>query len=148
MSIMVQTIKKRIFNSAYKEKGIDNVIKLEVIQVTNGAQLKVVFESQSSSWRQGIWLKTDKGIVVNNILCPSCEIWADTAPEEVFVECKTDNGYLNLYNIWDRGNGRESQAWSSGMLEEEIELGRRYKCNDIGFKTEFDRLVFQIHFLK
>ena len=79
---------------------------------------------------------------------PSMDLWVDTAPPEVVAHCMTADGNLSVYNIWDsgRGRGRESQAHSSGMLVEDLPDGRRYRCNDIGFDTNFDKLVFRIMF--
>ncbi len=136
--------KKRIYNSAFKERGCADVVKWDVFPIRDGERIKVAFESASSAWRQGVWLKTDKGILVNGLRCQSAELWKDKAPAEVICECLTSDGFLSIYNIWDRGNGRESQAWSSGMLIESCQRGRRYRCNDIGFDTHFDKMVFRI----
>jgi hypothetical protein len=136
--------KKRIYNSAFAERGRDDVIKWDIFPVKNTELIKVVFESSSSPWRQGIWLRTDKGIFVNAVSCKSLELWFDTAPPEVVCQCFTSDGMLSVYNIWDRGNGRASQSWSSGMLVEELDNGRLYRCNDIGFDTNFDKIVFRI----
>lgn len=136
----------RIYSKVFKDTGRDDVVKWDVLPVQNGEIIKVIFESISSNWRQGIWLQTDKGIGVNGELCESVTLWADTAQEEVLCQCFTDNGLLNVYNIWDsgRGLGIESQAWSSGMLVDELPNGRHYSCNDIGFETNFNKLLFRI----
>jgi hypothetical protein len=106
--------------------------------------LTLTFESKDSPWRQGVWLKTDAFLVVNQQQCPSVQLWQDAAPNEVLIECHTQNGWLHVYNIWDRGRGSESQSWTSGMLVEDLLNGRRYRCNDIGFETDFTELVFRI----
>jgi hypothetical protein len=131
-------------SDAFKERGRDNVVMIDVFPVRDGEVLKVSFEGAVSSWRQGVWLKTDRGLLINNQPCASAQIWYDTAPGEVLIQCRTENGCLHLYNIWDRGKGSDSQAWSSGMLVEEFPNGRRYRCNDIGFDSKFDKLVFRI----
>jgi hypothetical protein len=41
----------------------------------------------------------------------------------------------------------ESQALSSGMKIENVTGGRRYGCNDLGFDTAFDKLVFRLQLL-
>ena len=96
-----------------------------------------------------MWLRTDRGLLVNDQFGPSVELWVDTAPPEVVAHCMTGDGNLSVYNIWDsgRGRGRESQGHSSGMLVEDLPDGRRYRCNDIGFDTNFDKLVFRIQTL-
>ena len=74
-------------------------------------------------------------------------LWQDTAPTVVSLTCHTANGFLSFYNVWFSGRvstSQESQSHSSGMLAEEILGGRRYRCNDIGFDTRFQKLVFSI----
>jgi hypothetical protein len=136
--------RERVLNSAFDERGRDRVVMIEVLPIEDGERLKLAFESAKSPWRQGVWMKTDEHLVVNQLRCAGVEIWQDTAPREVLIECHTRNGRLHLYNIWDKGRGRESQSWSSGMLVEELPKGRRYRCNDIGFDTGFDKLVFSL----
>mgnify|MGYP001393686477 CR=1 FL=1 len=141
---MLPVVKSPIFSKAFKEKGIENVVKWDVFPVSSGEILRLTFESSSGEAKQGVWLKSDKGIRLNSEVYKSVELWIDTAPKEVTFECITDDGLLSLYNIWDSGRGKESQAWSSGMLIEELPKGRRYKCNDLGFETSFQKLVFRI----
>ncbi len=135
---------ERVFSSAFKEKGRTDVVKIDVWTINEGDLLKLTFENSKSPWRQGVWLKTDAFLVVNQQRCPSAQLWQDSAPAEVLIECHTQNGRLHLYNIWDRGKGSESQSWTSGMLVEELPNGRRYRCNDIGVDPDFSKLVFRI----
>ena len=83
---------------------------------------------------------------MNDVFAPSVTLWIDSAPPEVICQCTTADGLLSIYNIWDsgRGYGTESQRSSSGMLVEDLPNGRRYRCNDIGFETNFDKIVFRI----
>lgn len=134
----------RVMSKAFKEKGRDDVVKIDVLRVKDGELLKLSFESVTSPWRQGVWLKTDGGLTINEENCVSARIWYDSAPHEVLIHCRTEDGMLHIYNIWDRGKGPESQAWSSGMVVEEIPNGCRYRCNDIGFDGDFSKLVFRI----
>jgi hypothetical protein len=134
----------RALNSAFKERGREDVIMIDVFPIHDGELLKLTFESSNSLWRQGVWLRSDKFLVVNGSEFPSVQVWKDTAPSEVLLRCHCDENILHLYNIWDRGQGRASQSWSSGMLVEELTNGRRYSCNDIGFETSFDKLIFRL----
>lgn len=138
--------KQRIYNSTWREKGWPDVVMWDIFPVRNEETLRLVFESQNSIWRQGVWLKTDSGVIIGRTHCPSAVLWMDTAPTEVYFTCFTSDGFLSIYNKWDskRGLGSESQSISSGMLIEELGKGRRYKCNDIGFNTIFDKIVFRI----
>ena len=137
-------IKERQYSPSFRDKGRDDVVLLDVFPVHDGEEITVIFESVSSQARQGVWMKTDNGIIVNGLLCPSTDLWQDHAPPEVLCRCLTSDGILTVYNIWDRGDGRQSQGWTSGMLIEELPDGRRYRCNDSGFDTLFDKLVFRI----
>jgi hypothetical protein len=136
--------KERIYNAEFAKRGIQSVVKWDILPVHNNEIVSVVFEEINSQWRQGIWLRIDRGLEVNAEVCPSVVLWYDTAPKEVLCRCLTSDGCLSIYNIWDRGTGKHSQAWSSGMLIEELPNGRRYRCNDIGFDTRFDKLVVRI----
>ncbi len=89
-------------------------------------------------------MMTDRGLRINGQLCPQATLWQDTSPGEIVIECYTTDGVLSLYNIWDDGRGTQSQSYSSGMIAEDLANGTRYRCNDIGFETEFDKLVFRI----
>jgi hypothetical protein len=137
--------KQRIYNDTWKERGRSDVVMWDVLAIRNKETLRLVFESKNSPWRQGVWLKTDRGTIINGTHCPSAVLWIDTAPREVIIECQTTDGLLSVYNKWDRGRGfGESQMATSGMLIEELPNGRRYRCNDIGFDDTFDKLVFRI----
>lgn len=135
---------KQLRSTAFEEKGRNDVVKIDVFPIQDGDRLSLTFESVNSPWRQGAWLKTDGHLVIDQQKSPSVQLWQDTAPSEVLIECHTKNGCLHLYNIWDKGNGRESQSWTAGMLVEELPTGRRYRCNDIGFDTTFEKLVFRV----
>ena len=135
---------KQVINLAFKEKGRSDVVKIDAYTISNGARLKLIFESTNSPWRQGVWLSTTGRLVINGQENSSFQIWQDSAPTEIAIECFTTSNVLQVYNIWDKGNGRESQSWTSGMLIEELKNGRRYSCNDVGFETAFDKLVFRV----
>jgi hypothetical protein len=137
---------RQVLSKAFKEKGREDVVMVDIFPIREGELIKLTFESVNSPWRQGVWMKTDDYLTVNQQRCPSVELWQDSAPTEILLECHTRNGWLHLYNTWDsdRGLGMESQSWSSGMLVEELSNGRRYRCNDIGLDTNFDKLVFRV----
>ncbi|MCM2535010.1 hypothetical protein NDK43_25050 [Neobacillus pocheonensis] len=139
---------KKIFNDAFAEKGLNNVILWDVQNIKDGQLIRVKFISKSSPHRQGLWLITDKGIVIPELsdeIFPSISLWEDTAPKEVICKCYSQDGNLSLYNIWDKGNGTQSQMYTSGMIIDEKDDGILiYNCNDYGFETEFTDLVFSI----
>lgn len=139
---------ERVMNRAFIERGRADVVKIDVFPVSDGEWLKLTFEAKASPWRQGVWLKSDDRIVVGPEESRSIQLWQDTAPAQVLMRCHTRSGRLHLYNIWDKGSGRESQSWTSGMLVEEIPSGRRYRCNDIGFDSGFSKSVFRLERVK
>ena len=134
--------KEKITNKAFE--GRNDVIKWDVQKICNGQNIKVTFVSKNSPKKQGIRLATDKGIEVNGQIFQSIQLWDDTAPKEVCCKCYTEDGCLSIYNMWDKGKGPESQSHSSGMLITETDNIITYKCNDIGFETNFDKLIFTI----
>jgi len=135
---------KPVFNSEYKGRSDGDVVMIEVFPVQDGEALKLTFENSTSPWRQGVWLKIDGHFVVNSQRLTTVDLWQDTAPNEVLIECHAQKGFLHLYNIWDKGNRRESQSWLSGMLVEKLPTGRRYHCHDTGFDADFTKLVFRL----
>jgi hypothetical protein len=133
---------ERIYNPAFDEKL--GVVLWDVFPIIDSEKLTVTFESKHSDWSQGIWLMSDRGLEVEGIRNKSFVLWYETAPKHIEVICFTKNGLLSIYNIWDRGFGENSLSHSSGMLVEELTNGRRFRCNDIGFETKFDKLIFRI----
>lgn len=144
MKVGIDVGKERIYNTAFMKKGIKNVVKWEVLKISDAQNIRVTFISCNSEFKQGIWIATDKGIEINGSVYPQINIWQNTAPKEIILKCHTDVGLLSFYNIWDDGDGRESQAHTSGMIVEENENVKVYRCNDYGFETDFDKLVFSI----
>lgn len=138
--------KEPIISKAYMQAGRNDVVKWEVVPLAAINGFTLVFEGWEKSSRHGVWLKVDGELEINNISSKSMEIWADTAPERVGVKVR-NSIHLHLYNLWDEGKGRQSQAYTSGMLVEELSNGRRYRCNDIGIDPKFDHLVFRIEWL-
>ncbi len=145
---MIKSIgKERIYNKDFASRGREDVVLWDVQKIGDGQLIKVTFISKNSQYHQGIRLATDKGIEVNGQTYPSIMLWEHSAPKDVICKCFTDDGLLSIYNIWDEGDGRESQAHSSGMLIEENGKTLTYRCNDYGFETNFDELVFSIEMM-
>lgn len=144
MKVGIDVGKERIYNTAFIKKGIKNIVKWEVLKISDGQNIRLTFISSNSDFKQGIWVATDKGIEINGIVYPQINLWQDTAPKEIIFKCHTDIGLLSFYNIWDDGDGRESQAHTSGMIVEENRNVKIYRCNDYGFETDFNKLVFSI----
>ena len=145
--------KKRTYNRNF-EIVDKEIIKWEVLTINYKQRLKVRFVSVNSENRQGIRLAIDvgKGILnTNNVTGRSFELWEDECPKEFELECLSDEGYLSVYNIferYERGLMRKySQMDYSGMILEQEGNIYRYRCNDTGKNTEFNKLVFEIELL-
>jgi hypothetical protein len=120
------------------------------LKVSDGQIMKVIFESATANWRQGVSLMTDGIFVVNKqIIKKSVALWQDTAPPEVVLRVQTKKGECWVKNIWDVGNG-VMESWHNGaaMVVEEIPSGRRYKCNDGHPDEDFADIVFRIELIK
>lgn len=128
----------------FAENGSPDVIKWGVIDVIDREKIALIFESISSPYRQGVWLRCDGGFEIDGSIYPQVTVWSDTAPPKIELICRTKDGRLHLYNVWDEGRGRESQTWRSGMKVEMLNDGYRYHCTDAGHEINFDTLVFKI----
>lgn len=133
---------KRLYSKAFE--GKNDIVMWEVQQISNEQLIKVKFIETNSTNKQGIWIATDKGIEINGNLYSQINLWEDTAPKEVILKCYTDVGLLSIYNIWDDGRGRNSQSYTSGMIIKEEDNVLYYHCNDYGFETDFNKLIFSI----
>ena len=130
----------RAFSSLSQE-----VVLWEVLPIPAGvSSLVLTFEAFGVSGRHGVWLACNGTLVIGASSIPSADVWCDTAPNPVNLTVRAVDGNLHLYNIWDKGKGRQSQAWTSGLLVDQLTNGRRYRCNDIGSHGKFDDLTFRI----
>lgn len=142
---------KRIYSKAWQDRGREDVVKWDVLQVVPNEVFRVVVEVNSSPRRQGLWVKSDKGILVNCLLCPSVVLWADDLVRDPSFSFTvfTENNRLSVYNIYEDASGQKmSQTWSSGMLIEPLPNGFRYRCNDLGFENGFDSFIFRLERLE
>lgn len=124
------------------------VIMIDLIDVRPGEELVISLESSSSDWRQGLWIATTGALETNNVTASQMTLWTDTAPNPARLRVVETDGWVRLHNVWDSGRGisdHESQSATSGMLiEERSARVWRYRCNDIGWESNFDKLVFSV----
>lgn len=151
--------KKRIYNPNFKELQFNrDVIKWEVLPNKNIQGVLLRFISANSRNRQGVRIAIDAGkgsVRIGKEVRKGMDIWFDEFPKEIMLECESEEGFLSIYNIFERAgegaSGRQSQMDYSGMLLEvlleENKNIYRYYCNDTGRKTSFDSLVFEIELL-
>jgi hypothetical protein len=137
----------RTLNQELSESVGREVVKIEALPVSDGQPIRLLIESCSSTWRQGVRFVTAGLLSVNGVKAPQLDLWIDTAPPSVEILCEQTDGLVRFYNIWQSGRrpGVESRSATSGMVVEVLDDGwRRYSCNDIGFDPEFTKLVFRV----
>lgn len=143
--------RKRIYNTVFED--VPDVVHWEVLDIKQEQEFYLEFISTNSKYRQGIRLAVDVGdgyIEINNLQSKEMCLWEDTAPQRVHVKCKSEEGLISVYNVFDLGEnqgGIRSQTDSCGMLVERKGNIIMYKCNDAGFKSNFDKLIFIIELI-
>jgi hypothetical protein len=130
----------------YKGKKLQMI---DYFDVGKKGKIRITFLNTNSEWEQGIYLKTDKTLSYDNDKVKDIRFWEAYSPEFIDVEFETKNGLLEVWNVWDTGDG-VVHAWHNGaaMIVEEIEHGKLYHCNDGHPDDNFDDLVFKIEILK
>lgn len=144
------------FERLFREsKGQPVCYKNQLIQmadylpIESVACIRICIESTDSEWKQGIGLDCDSFFEIENErLGKKIAIWEDTAPGEVTLNISRPCKKCFIRNLWDTGNG-VIESWHNGaaMIVEEIENGRRYRCNDGHPDDDFDDIIFTIEFL-
>lgn len=142
--MIVKSPTSPVENTVFSGKYEKPIIQWDVIDITDSLKMKLRFISVNSTWRQGVWLCSDTGIIVDGQVYKSAMLWSDTAPKVIDITVRSTDGKLHLYNIWDKGRGKDSQSYTSGMLIEGSGNIRRYHCNDIGSNPDFTKLVFEL----
>jgi len=139
--------KKRILNETFAEIGLNDVILWDVQDIQKEQMIKITFLQKNNDVRQGIWLRTDKGISLPELgdqKHKSIVLWEDTAPQTVVCNCFSSDGKLSLYNVFEDEDGRQSQLYTSGMLREEKEGVYIYKCKNYDLDDRFEDLMFSL----
>lgn len=143
---------KTLLNNNFAEYEKD-VLLWDVITIKPKQKLLFRIISTNSKYKQGVRLAIDVGeghLEVNGIQAKGVHLWEDTCPEEIQIDCNSPAGFLSVYNIFDIGperGGVRSQVPSSGMVLEKRKNLYRYCCNDAGFETNFDKLIFEIELI-
>lgn len=146
--------KQRITNPNFENSSTD-IILWEVIKVNPNQRMIFRFINTNSPYRQGVHLGfyyNDGEVIINGVSASHYELWEDECPQVFNIECRSKEGYLSLYNVFEMkdytGNLRKiSQIDSCGMILEKNDNIYRYKCNDVGFETSFDKLIFELELL-
>ena len=59
---MMPPIKEPLVNPAFKEER-QKVVMMDVFPISDQETLVLNFESSASEWRQGVWMKSDLGLM-------------------------------------------------------------------------------------
>ena len=146
--------KERLYNNHFEELN-EKVILWESLPIQSKQRIIVRFLSVNSDNRQGIRIAIDAGkgsLTLNGASARQFFLWENECPKEFEIECESDEGYLSIYNIFERMDWagvmrRCSQFSYSGMLLEQSGNIYRYSCNNATLDSKFDELVFEIELL-
>jgi hypothetical protein len=120
------------------------------IPVQNGEVLKLIFESVNSDWDQGVYLETDRAVIVDGKMYKrGVTVFYQANHPRLTLITETREGMLWLYNVWDphlHHGGRSifARKMFAGMLVEELPNGYRYRCNEGRDDDDYDDLIFRI----
>jgi len=138
--------RNRLYSVDFQDR--DDVVLWDVLEIEKEQLLKVVFISKKSTHSQGVRLAIDAGVgilEVNGIKSKEIHLWFETAPKEIMVRCKSEEGLISVYNIFQQRHFPESQMFGSGMLVEQDGNKTTYRCNDVTVENvNFDSVVFSI----
>ena len=118
-------------------------------------ELEVTIESTASPYSQGVGFSEGvevfgesqkKAVVFEHFSVPPDERdrVRSVLPFTFKITCRNRKGFIQFYNM-ALVSGR--QTWwhgGSAMIVEEIDGGRRYRCNDFELDDDFDDIVFTV----
>jgi len=127
------------------------VIEIEVVALRAGNEFDLEFVRDTGEWRRGVYLMTEGQLEIDSVGGSQLEVWRDTAPSVVPVTCRrTTSGYLEMFNIWNRGRGLELRRLHSGMIRTQVaERTFEYRCLDSDpdpSVEDFERFVIRLTF--
>lgn len=144
----------------------NTVIRLDKFPVKNGDFLAITIERARNERREGLCIditgyceldgqeyKRGKGVRML--------FWSDTSPRLIRLKVITKQDFVWVENIWEQVNSyiagtkdgvpvtRQTPSVEYGhgnaaMIVEEIEGGRRYKCQDGRSEDNFDDIIFTV----
>ena len=132
----------------------ETVVRIDKFPIKDGDILIASIEKTNSDCRQGFYIditgycemngkthKTGKGVMML--------FWEDTAPKQIQLKIFTKKDFVWVQNIWETKDHRGTKSidyghFGSAMIVEEIENGRRYRCNDWHPDENFDDIIFTV----
>jgi hypothetical protein len=135
----------------YKDQKL---ILTDRFPVKDGDTLLIAIEKTNSDCRQGLCLDITgqcefEGKIFKKGTYIRMQFWEDTAPKQIKLKIFTKKEFIFIENIWESSNylgdkSTDSRRFGAAMKVEEIENGRRYRCNDWHPDENFDDIVFTV----
>jgi hypothetical protein len=144
----------------------NTLVCVDKFPVRNGDVLLASIEKTSGNSRQGFSIDITgycemEGHIFRKGKGIKLVFWEDTITKPIKLKVFTKQGFVWIQNIWEKtsrylisnSNGepqeRESKTTDFGhngaaMIIEEIEKGKRYKCNDNIPDEDFDDIIFTV----
>ncbi len=144
--------------------------RIDKFPVSHSDTLICKIESSNSTRRQGLCIDITGYCEFEGEICKVGKgvrmlFWDDTAPKRIELKVITKKDFVIVYNIWERTSyylvgsstgepiQKESKSIDYGhngaaMIVEEIENGRRYRCNDGYPDEDFDDIIFTVQRLR
>jgi hypothetical protein len=140
--------------------------RVDRFPVKNGDVLQLSIKKTNCKYRQGFAIDIQGYCEINGEIRKKGKrvmmiFWEDTMPKQVKLKAFTKEGFVAVKNIWEETGSclsitptgeniyRDTQVMISSirgaaMLVEEIENGRRYRCNDGEPDEDFDDIIFTV----
>ncbi|MCB1108114.1 MAG: hypothetical protein KDK44_00475 [Chlamydiia bacterium] len=135
-----------------------NVVLADKFPVNNGDTLLISVEKTNSEYKQGFSIDISgsceyKGTLYKQKKGVKMLFWEDTTPKKFELVIYSRQNYVWIQNFWeaknDMGTAFLDRAHNgAAMIVEEIENGRRYRCNDITPDDDFDDIIFTVCYAK
>jgi len=128
---------------------------LDKFPANTGETLEVTIESTASKFLQGVGFadgieifgqREKKAVIFEHFSLPpeEREKTKSQLPFTFSVTCRNRKGHVSFYNMTLVDGRQEWWHAGSAMIVEEIENGRRYRCNDFEFDDDFDDMIFTV----
>lgn len=142
----------------YKDKTL---YLFDKFSISDEDILLISIENTNSQFTQGLALTIEgeceiKGKRYKKNRYTKVLFWEDSTildPKNIEVKVFTKKNYINIQNIWEQvdyaGNKTTQKAHNgAAMIVEEIDNGKRYRCNDGTPDEDFDDIIFTVQRLK
>ncbi|MCW1915236.1 hypothetical protein OJ996_16740 [Luteolibacter sp. GHJ8] len=135
--------------------GASTVQMIDRFPAKLGEELEVTIESTASLFRQGVGFsegvevfgeRQKKAVVFEHFSVPpeERESVRSRLPFTFTVTCRNRTGFVQFYNMALVSGRQEWWHGGSAMIVEEVDGGRRYRCNDFELDDDFNDLIFTV----